>query len=282
MTNKEVGAELGVSGEAVRQALVAITKKLQREKFDLDKFSWLDHDARVFRREFDAYCRKGIGLLYRGRQQPRMSRSLIPHNKLYTFESRDKAGKPSFSHEPAWTKHKKTGHCICMACCPTKLGPSEVYVAHRAKLSTFERTAAGWAPKKTNKPGPTWMSVALGYKTDVENDDDKGPQAWTGWSQWKRAPQPAWKVKARKTIKAPKGKATFRRPNIRHVDYKGRPINPGERKKPWTKPTCSTLASLCYSSDAYLMPSPPPAAITTAVRPPMSGRLLQRSSSGTA
>jgi RNA polymerase sigma factor (sigma-70 family) len=68
LTNKEIGGELGVSGEAVRQALAAITKKLQREKFDLDKFSWPAHDALMFRREFEEYCRKGIGHLYRSRR----------------------------------------------------------------------------------------------------------------------------------------------------------------------------------------------------------------------
>jgi RNA polymerase sigma-32 factor len=323
LTNKEIGAELRTSGEAVRQALVATTRKLRHAANEADLFAWLDHDAKAFRREFDEYCRKGIGHLYRGRQQPRMSRSLIAHNKLYV--------------EPAWTKHKETGHCICLKCCPTKLGPSECYTSHKAKFSTFDRAAAGWAPKKTNSKDPSWISTALGYSISAEKDDDKGPQAWTGWKAWKRAPQPKWKVKARKTTKALPRAAKFRRPNIRHVDYKGIPLEApvrltkpkqskrdlnrasarhqregwvpevpfvfvpididrptnvpfqifltqrqSERSLPWSKPTVSTLASLCYSSDVSLTPLSPPPVTTTAVRPLTCAKLLQRNSSATA
>ena len=432
MTNAEIGAEIGITAEGVRYALGVAVANLRRVQTGADLYGWFDsgeekllawlgHDAKVFRREFDEYCRKGLGHLYRGRQQPRMSRSLIPHNKLYV--------------EPSWTKHKRTGYCICLKCCPTKLGPSEFYVAHKARLSTFERTAAGWAPKKTNSKDPTWISAALGYSDGTEKDDDTGPQAWTGWSKWKRSPQPKWKTKARNLpgFTLPKeARPVLDWMVLRHVNYKGVPLEePGrrikakrakvkrrkapalppelhflspagvrewkkaakraplhhsgewslpyvadfeqhwratvyvleaedgatrrtimppaiawnnvtfaldpvvkmligdivddltpeprqrvrtkfdnplppdeghfgqwisgreistenftikrlERKKPWTRPTVSTLASLCYSSDVSLTPLSPPPVTTTAVRPLTSAKLLQRNSSATA
>ena len=76
---------------------------------------------------------------------------------------------------------------------------------HAAKLQTFERTATGWSPVKE---GPTLISAALGYRDRVEKED-KGVQAWPGWRKPKRSPQPKWKVKARKKIKAPPGRGSF-------------------------------------------------------------------------
>jgi hypothetical protein len=334
-----------------------------------------------------------------------------------------------------WMTHKKDDpHCICMTCCPTKLGPAEYYLHHGAVLKTFERAAAGWAPKKTNSKDPSWISTALGYGTGAAKDDDRGPQAWTGWSKWKRAPQPEWKMKARSLpgLALPKEmRPVLDWMVLRHVEYKGipleKPVRPirskrakvkrhkspalppelhflspsgvrewkkaakrsplphrGEwslpyiadierrwrdtvevvetadgpasrtvmppapvcnslfapdpalkkliaeivddltptppvrsrtrfdnpetpsatdwwarefktrmsleefmnqqpqRKKPWSKPTVSTLASLCYSSDVSLTPLPPPPVTTTADRPLTSAKLLQRNSSATA
>jgi hypothetical protein len=175
----------------------------------------------VFRREFDEYCWKGIGHLYRGHQQPRMSRSLIAHNKLYV--------------EPAWTKHKETGHCICLKCCPTKLGPPEHYLYHGTVLKSFDRAAAGWAPKKTNSKDRSWISTAFGYSTSAEKDDDRGPQAWTGWSKWKRSPQPKWKTKACDLpgFTLPKeARPVLDWMVFRHVNYEGVPLEePGRRIK---------------------------------------------------
>jgi RNA polymerase sigma factor (sigma-70 family) len=335
LTNKEIGAELRTSGEAVRQALVATTRKLRHSPNEADLFAWLDRDAKVFRREFDEYCRKGIGHLYRGRQQPRMSRSLIAHNKLYV--------------EPAWTKHKETGHCICLKCCLTRLAPGDYHVRHQATLGTFIRVMTGWAPKKRNgKDDPKLIDVAFGYEGGAAVKDERGKKRlkgkpWLHTYNGRSGHKPKQKPKTRPVPILPFYKPVERslnfgfeiarvgRPKARgscrpHIDCKGVPLEPivvernpvphyefrkfddplppqrdnwwdkdfhtqmsldefmnqMERKKPWRKPTCSTLDLQCYSNDNYSKPSAEPPAITTAARPPMSARPLLRSSSGTA
>jgi RNA polymerase sigma-B factor len=279
LTNKEIGAELDISDEAVRQALGVITKKIRRQRFDLDRFAWLDHDAKLFRREIEEYLRKGIGHLYRGRQQPKMSRSLITHNKLYQV--------------PAWTKHKKTGHCICLRCCPAKLWPSEFYAAHSAKIRTYERTAAGWAPKKKNsKPDPVLISVALGYAAagavkDKKSKARKGkPWLYTYNGKHGVKPSPRPKPKGLDLPRDPAPPRGERWKQIGSTRSYSRRISWAEYERIYgeRKDTCkdqpSTHVSLCYSNADYSKPSAPQPVIATFARRPMSGRRSRRSSSG--
>jgi RNA polymerase sigma factor (sigma-70 family) len=143
------------------------------------------------------------------RRQPNITWGLLPRNRLYA--------------EPAWAKKFK----------PTVFGPSEYYEKHRALLTSYDRVARGWAPKWTNSADPVFIRIALGYSTGVDKDDDRGPQAWSGWRRWKRTPQPKWKIKARKLpgVTLPKeAKLPVDWMVFRHVDYKGSPLDEPVRK----------------------------------------------------
>jgi RNA polymerase sigma factor (sigma-70 family) len=144
----------------------------------------------------------------------------------------------------------------------------------------------GWPPEARERPA-TKFDEPLPVKSHQEWRDKEWPTRWTleqfmglddvperpnfdeKW--WKPtqvpgpAPLPAVSISAR------------RKPSVSRILFIKH-----ERKKPWSKPTVSTLASLCYSSDVSLMPLSPPPVTTTAVRPLTSAKLLQRNSNATA
>jgi RNA polymerase sigma factor (sigma-70 family) len=239
-TNKQIGGMIGTSAEGARYTVEVIASSLRRQlKADLRRVAWLDHEARVFRGDLETYRRDGIGIFYLDQRQPVMSRSLIPHNRLY--------------REPSWTRH------------PKPLGLYKRDENHAAKLETFERTATGWSPVKE---GPTLVAVALGYRSGVENED-KGLQAWAG----RRSPQPEWKVKARKKgftnssarysdggarWLAPKSPLPTQEPPQAPKPYSRTLYLKHERTKLWQAPTVSMFASLCCSTSASLTQSETP------------------------
>ena len=107
--------------------------------------------------------------------------------------------------------------CICAKCCPLGFGYKRDE-DHADKLANVRAYSYGLV----TCPGGSdaYRCRLLVIRRGAEKED-KGLQAWVGWRKWKRSPQPKWKVKARKKIKAPPGRAKFRRPTIRHTDYKG-------------------------------------------------------------
>lgn len=258
---KTIGAALGVSDEGARYTAEIATKKLRRKMLaDLKRVAWCGpitpsaplpcvfgrsrgfavaaslHYERLFRDEFAVYRREGIGLFYRSRVQPTMSRSLIAHNRLYV--------------EPSWTKHKKTGYCICVKCCPLGFGFKRD-ADHAAKLETFERTASGWSPAGE---APTLIALALGYGSGVEKDKEKDEKrrrgkrwlyTYNGYKDIKPKPKPRKKsihlvpfrggmlaeerrglvIVARDFgLKIPSEGKAIVSPRLRHVGRKGVPL----------------------------------------------------------
>jgi hypothetical protein len=127
---------------------------------------------RQFYREFRAWCREGVGYLYRRRKQPKARRQLLPYQQ------------PSWASacEPSKKKNgrRRTTQCKCIGCWPNLDSSKDYALDHRQRVIIAECLGRPVKRKKDKK----------------EYQDD-----WNDWKRWKRREPKAWKVKARIGLK---------------------------------------------------------------------------------
>jgi RNA polymerase sigma factor (sigma-70 family) len=108
-TLEEVGRELGISAERVRQ----IQNRIERPPTglrELDQYKWVDHQARQFQHDCKMFCEQGVGFFYRNQSPPhKCPRQILPYT-------------PPASLVKA-----------------TVLGPGEYYDRYNEKVGSFQR-----------------------------------------------------------------------------------------------------------------------------------------------
>jgi RNA polymerase sigma factor (sigma-70 family) len=102
-TLEKIGLDLGLSAERVRQIEIGAIKAMRgsHRLAEIDEYEWrrrstgrgsvdpytapstgnLGHDAGLFLRELEIYCKVGIGYFYRSRLQPKCRRPLLPYHE---------------------------------------------------------------------------------------------------------------------------------------------------------------------------------------------------------
>jgi hypothetical protein len=129
---------------------------------------WATEIERQFYRDLRAWCREGVGYLYRRRKQPKIRKQLLPYD------------------EPAWATacepskkkngRRRTAKCKCVGCWPTVDSPKSYEVDHRERVI---------------------IASSIGWPVPGMQDDGRGQDDWDDWTKWKRSEPKEWKVRAR-------------------------------------------------------------------------------------
>jgi RNA polymerase sigma factor (sigma-70 family) len=239
-SRKELAARFGITPERVRQILTGVAAtRFERTRLavpGLPEGSWAlmrlqlertggkpDHETGPFLWDYGQYQLRGIGYLYRPQQlADKMPRGLLPHNRLY--------------QEPDWAKKKQPAMLV-----PTHGKAREEFLKrvcawnrrHEEKCTSWARVCDGWAPKRKNdKEAPTDAAQVYGYadRDPAKAKREAKRKAAFGLVLPRDAGPP--KDEGFRLLGTSRGNRTYVL-GLRHVDYKGRPLEQPYRPTPF-------------------------------------------------